>query len=213
MLCNYCGKEIDETAISRSSSVKYKKQGFGYCSSTCARRIAAKKGWTEERRQKSAEVMRKLNREYHDQIVERMKNNNPMSNPAIREQVSRRLKEIGHHPKIRCGNGCGLTVPQQNLMLALAETLEVYAEYPVPTRMGKGSGYPTCYKVDIAVPSEMIAIEVDGNTHDSLDRQAQDKKKTEFLSGLGWKVLRFRNKQVMEHLPDCVKMVMSTISK
>lgn len=213
MLCHYCHKEFSEKDIPMSKVYQYRRTGRWYCSGDCAQNYRLQFVRSEEFRKKASESMRKVNREYHDQIVERMKNNNPMSNPAIREHVARRLKEIGHHPKIRCGNGCGLTVPQQNLMLALAETLEVYAEYPIPTRMGKGSGYPTCYKVDIAVPSEMIAIEVDGNSHDALDRQAQDKKKTEFLSGLGWKVLRFRNKQVMEHLPDCVKMVMSTISK
>ena len=213
MLCDYCGKEIDMNTRSKSSVQKYKKEGHGYCSWDCARRGGAKKGWTEERRKKSAEAMRKVNREYHDQIVDRMKNNNPMKDPATRKLVSERLKEIGHHPKIRCGNGCGLTVPQQALMLELAKTEMVYSEYPVPTKMGKGTSYPTCYKIDIALPEHMIGIEVDGNSHLLLERQAQDKKKDEFLSGLGWKMFRFKNKQVMEHLEDCAKMVLSTISK
>ena len=107
-----------------------------------------------------------------------MKTNNPMSRPEIREKVSKTLKERGHRPPIRGGNGTGLTEPQKMLMDALTE-LETIAEYVVPTKK----------------------------------RQEQDKKKTDFLTGLGWKVLRFKNKQVMEHLTDCVQMVMSTISE
>ena len=41
----------------------------------------------------------------------------------------------------------------------------------------------------------------------------QDKKKEFCLNTLGWRVLRFGNKQVTEHLEDCVQMVLSTISK
>jgi very-short-patch-repair endonuclease len=107
----------------------------------------------------------------------------------------------------------GLTVPQQNLMLALADLCDVYAEYPIPTKMARDTGYPTCYKVDIAIPEKMVAIEIDGNSHCAIERQQQDLKKEQFLNGLGWTVLRFKNKQVMEHLEDCVQTVMSTISK
>ena len=140
-----------------------------------------------------------------------MKTNNPMSRPEIREKVSKTLKERGHRPPVRGGNGTGLTEPQKMLMDALTE-LETTAEYVVPTKK-RQEGYPTCYKIDVAIPNKMIAIEIDGYSHCSLKRKEQDKKKTDFLSGLGWKVLRFKNKQVMEHLTDCVQTVMSTISE
>jgi hypothetical protein len=169
---------------------------------------------TDDLRQKYSETMKATNQKYHDQFVKRMKTNNPMKNLETRQKVSKRLKEIGHHPKIRCGNGQGLTVPQQKMLIALAENqIEVYAEYPIPTKQKRGSGYPTCYKVDIGLPEYMIAVEIDGESHMAIERQQQDVKKDSFLNGLGWKVLRFRNKQVMEHMEDCVKMVMSTISK
>jgi hypothetical protein len=157
--------------------------------------------------------MKNTNKRYHEQFVERMKTDNPMKDASVRKAVSNRLKEIGHKPRIRCGNGAGLTVPQQKLMLALANVTSIYAEYPIPTKMARDSGYPTCYKVDIAIPENMIVIEIDGNSHCAVERQKQDKKKEQFLNGLGWTMLRFKNKQVMEHLEDCVLMVMSTISK
>lgn len=174
----------------------------------------SQEGCLDGRTQKKAsEHMKKINAEYHSQIMERMTKNNPMKNPDTRAKVSKRLKEIGHHPKIRCGNGQGLTVPQQNFAIKLADFVNVYTEYPIPTKMSRDSGYPTCYKADIAIPEKMIAIEIDGKSHCTIARQEQDKKKDAFLNGLGWKVLRFKNKQVMEHLGECVAMVMSIISK
>jgi hypothetical protein len=214
MYCEWCGKEVETDNMPNTSRRRALDRGWCYCSKECSVKGGHKKDvWTEERRQKASEHMKKVNAEFHSQIIERMTTNNPMKNPETREKVSKRLKEIGHHPRIRCGNGMGLTVPQQTMLLALAEKVEVYAEYPIPTKMNRASGYPTCYKVDIAIPAEMIAIEVDGASHCAVSRQEQDRKKEAFLSGLGWTVLRFRNKQVTEHLEECVEMVMSTISK
>ena len=214
MLCSYCGQEIVWKNLSKTNYFRSKKRGWGYCSKECAVKGGHKKDvWTEERRKKAAETMKRTNEKYHDYISERMKTNNPMSRPEVRAKISKRLKEIGHCPKIRCGNGQGLTVPQQNLLIALSKHFEVYAEYPIPTKMKKGSGYPTCYKVDIGIPENMLAVEVDGNSHCAIERQQQDKKKDSFLNGLGWTVLRFKNKQVTEHLEDCVQTVLFTISK
>ena len=143
-----------------------------------------------------------------------MKINNPMNRPEIREKVSKTVKERGHRPPIRGGNGTGATKPQETLFVALAERhMEVKVEYAIPTGMKRKSGYPTCYKVDIAIPSARLAIEVDGNSHYAIERQKQDKKKDIFLNGLGWQVLRLRNEHVMEHLSECVELILSTISK
>lgn len=115
------------------------------------------------------------------------------------------LLAMGHGPVVRGGNGRPLSLPQQ----MLAESLGWRTEYIVRTGMPRGQGYPTHYKLDIADPESMIAIEVDGGSHCSLKRQAQDKKKENFLAGLGWKVLRFKNQEVMENLA----MITSTILK
>ena len=84
-------------------------------------------------------------------------------------------------------------------------------ELAIPTRKPRGSGYPTCYKVDIGNETLRVAIEVDGQSHYS--RRSLDAKKDKLLRGLGWTVLRFSNKQVTERLAECVLMVTSTISK
>jgi very-short-patch-repair endonuclease len=74
-------------------------------------------------------------------------------------------------------------------------------------------GKPHCYKIDVANRTLKIAIEVDGGSHGTLERKAQDARKEEFLVGCGWVVLRFSNKAVTERLAECVQTVLSTISK
>lgn len=205
MFCRVCGKRLDRenyTASQWSSKRRQWKHGGTYCSRECS---------SEYCRKISSETMSKTNKKY---ASERMKKNNPMKREDVREKVSKRLKEIGHCPKIRCGNGAGLTVPQQTLLLALTE-IGPYAEYAIPTKYAEKyeTPYPDSYKVDIAIPSQMVAIEVDGNSHCALKRKEQDGKKEYCLNTLGWRVLRFKNEQVMEHLEDCVQTVMSIISK
>ena len=64
--------------------------------------------------------------------------------------------------------------------------------------MGRNSGYPTNYKVDIAHPLERIAIEVDGACHHPLARQQEDRRKNRFLAENGWLVLRVSNQRALD---------------
>lgn len=139
----------------------------------------------------------------------RMRTNNPMFNPEVKERAMTTLRNSGKwKPSVRGGNGKALPVPQQLLAVALGWP----TEHAVPTGMRfLKIGHPTCYKIDIANPILKVAIEVDGRSHHS--RKAQDARKTSFLESLGWTVLRFSNQEVTEHLEDCVQMVLSTISK
>ena len=114
---------------------------------------------------------------------------------------------MGHKPKIQGGNGRGPTIHQLALATALGWEMEVI----VPTKIKKGNGYPSCYKIDIGNPILRIGIEVDGSSHMALVRQEQDKRKDLFLISLGWKVLRFKNKEVEEDLQGCVQKVLSMI--
>ena len=140
---------------------------------------------------------------------ERMRRNNPMNNPETREKMSQTLKRIGHKPPIHGGNGTGATQAQELLAKALGEGWLM--EYPVKTHAGRINDmhYPTCYKVDIANAQKKIAIEVDGASHLSLLAQARDKKKENFLKSQGWKVLRFKNAEVLETLSNVLKTITS----
>lgn len=127
--------------------------------------------------------------------LERIRNLNPMSIPGVREKVSAILKNMGHRPSQRGGNGKGMTEMQSALLARLSD--DWIPEYAVS--LGKKTqGYPTCYKLDLAIPSLRIGIEVDGVSHFS--RKDQDQKKDEKLISLGWTIIRFWNKEIKEWL-------------
>ena len=122
---------------------------------------------------------------------------NPMSNHQSRIKMKAKLKEIRHKPIRRGGNGQLLPLAQLALLHALGDGWE--AELAIPTKMRHlGTGFPTCYKVDLANQSMNIAIELDGRSHCSLERKAQDLKKTDFLISQGWSVYRVPNQRALE---------------
>lgn len=55
------------------------------------------------------------------------------------------------------------------------------------------------YILDFYCPSEKIAIELDGDTHNTLAQREADKTRDQFLNSIGIKVLRFENKMVFEN--------------
>ena len=206
--CTVCGKSVDISGMKqpKRNGLQHGK-GRVFCSEEC--RIKAGNFWTEERKDVSRQRIIKINKE---QASERMKKSNPSKNKNVQEKISSSLRSMGHKPPVRGGNGCGPTIPQRMMADALKELIPLM-EYAVPTKVPRGNGYPTCYKLDIAIPEIKLGIEVDGNSHCPIERQKQDQKKDSLLATLGWTVLRFKNKQVMEHTEDCVRTVMSTISK
>lgn len=109
--------------------------------------------------------------------------------------MARTLREIGHQPASLGGNGRGPTEPQRQLSLALGP--EWVLELVVPTKIPRGEGYPTHYKIDLAHPAHMIAIEVDGPSHASFAVRERDEKKDAFLQERGWSVLRVSNAEAL----------------
>jgi len=135
--------------------------------------------------------------------------------PGVKEKSQQALIDMHHKPPIQGGNGRKPPVPVVRLLSALNKKYpEKFAlEYAVPTKMGRTSGYPTCYKMDIGSPYLMLSIEVDGTSHQSFKVKERDRKKTALLNSFGWTVLRFSNKEVLNGLPQCIEIIESTISK
>jgi hypothetical protein len=190
--CTWCGKDILEPTRHQKYSFKSKRRV--YCSKACGMAYIGSV---------SVEIMARTNRKY---ASSRMKMNNPMSRPASLAKMKATLKKINHKPLIRGGNGTGLTPAEQILSVATGLMPHV-----VTTYMKRDSGYPTNYKLDLADVARMLAIEIDGSSHGLLSRQEQDQKKENFLKSLGWVVLRFSNKQVLEDTQDCVNRVKAGI--
>jgi very-short-patch-repair endonuclease len=120
---------------------------------------------------------------------------NPMHSEESRLKMQKTLKAIKHGPKVRGGNGTGLTKPQSMAVQALGS--QWFTEVVICTMKSSKQGYPHHYKVDVANKELMIAIELDGPSHGSLKRQSQDRKKDSLLRNLGWKVLRLKNEEAM----------------
>jgi very-short-patch-repair endonuclease len=62
--------------------------------------------------------------------------------------------------------------------------------------------------VDFYSASLKLVIEIDGESHFSLESMAYDKERTDFLQAQGLTVLRFTNHDVMQHL-EGVHLVLS----
>jgi very-short-patch-repair endonuclease len=74
--------------------------------------------------------------------------------------------------------------------------------YPVPQ-------YPVGrYRIDLAFPYQMIAIECDGKAYHSTPKQkAHDRKKDKFLQSKGWTVLRFTGSRIHRDLSGVVRKI------
>ncbi len=164
---------------------------------TCSKKCLAKR---------SSETMAHTNRKHASQ---RMRDRNPMHRGDAKEKMKRTLKKMGHKPPVRGGTGTGMTVPQEKLLHLLGKGWK--PEYVVPTKVERGNGWPTHYKLDLAFPSKKVCIEVDGASHGCLARREQDAKKTRFLSGLGWIVLRVSNREVLEEPGSTISRLKAAI--
>ncbi len=157
--CQWCGK----TFIKNSPTQRF-------CGTSCSAKWRnsipeiKQKSFSPERSRKISQKLKEAHRKNPNiakQQSLRMKENNPMNNPETRQKMSNTLKKMGVYQRVLIGvNGKPLPKAQRILWAILGPNWKT--EYAVKTKMPKNSGYPPCYKVDIALPSEKIWIEVDG---------------------------------------------------
>jgi very-short-patch-repair endonuclease len=180
--CEICGEEF----FASLRMAKFRPQAT--CSLSCSR----KRTWKVSRENMEAGVKRAG-------IKKRGRTPWNKGIPTPPEVIARRKpntpEQIKAFKAVRGGNGTGMTKCEKLLRPHLPERYS--HNVVIKTEMPRNSGYPTCYKVDFGSAAEKIAVEVDGSSHNSLKRQAQDRKKEEFLSRLGWYVYRISNQQVL----------------
>lgn len=180
-----------------------------FCSKSCRTKHTARTS-LKFRASVQAANMARID-ELKEQMVEMRKK---AAQPEVVARMRETMKARGHKPRVRGGNGQGLTAPQAALWVELWQLtgVEWIPEYPIKTGLGR-RGCARAYKVDLAHPTLRLAIECDGPSHKSLSRQAQDRKKEAILSSLGWQVLRFSNREIMENTAACAQTVSSTTLK
>ena len=63
------------------------------------------------------------------------------------------------------------------------------------------------YIVDFACLANNLVIEVDGEYHFTDEQMKLDKTRTVFLEKIGFHVMRFTNKQIIENVDDVIKQI------
>ena len=63
------------------------------------------------------------------------------------------------------------------------------------------------YIVDFHCPKANLIIELDGGQHYTEEGMAKDKKRDDFLQGIGFKVLRFSDSEALESLDSLLRKV------
>jgi very-short-patch-repair endonuclease len=200
--CEQCGQEFTFRSTGKRNNDKRK-----FCSNPCAAtwRMAQpeRKELAKEYLPRAWAASQAATRGKPNPVASaRMKANNPNTNPMWKQKMSKLMS--GRTFLARGGNG---TVTRQQR--AVASALELPMEYPIPTGPVKArfQSLPNCYKVDVADPSRMLAIEIDGSTHNTKKWKFLDRRKMAVLKALGWSVLRFSNQRVDSDLEGVLKEI------
>lgn len=66
------------------------------------------------------------------------------------------------------------------------------------------------YRIDIAFPTVRLAIECDGRDyHTSPADRERDQNRDDYLAKLGWRVKRFRGRDIYHAVDECARVVLS----
>ena len=80
------------------------------------------------------------------------------------------------------------------------------ATYNFPIRCKYG------YILDFAIVDLKIDIECDGEVWHKIGNK-RDNARNWVLRNMGWKIIRFRGKQILENIDDCIKEIKVSISE
>lgn len=181
--CEWCGTVIP---LGRDPRVEF-------CSRSCALKS----------RMSDPEYVRKLQTEHKRlrcrEIIDRL------DVQAKRMSLIERQRALGF-PELTYHNGSGPTVAQKMLFDALPDGAVM--EFPIP--MGN-VGTPS--RVDIAIPSVQLAIEVDGHSHGIQSRKDIDARKEQVLRERGWSLLRFSNSEIVRNLSWVLGKIQGELQK
>jgi very-short-patch-repair endonuclease len=188
-VCPECGEQF--------TAIGYKQAENTYCSRSCASRA---KITPEHRCAFSERARQRMN----DPAVrasysQRMKQDNPMSNPDVKAKMVNSLKGRTFSGE-RGGNGY-ITPQQEKLAKALGDTWLM--EYPIPTSNPRWRAAV----VDIANPERKVAIECDGASHRTKRQRERDRRKRLMLARMGWTLLRFWNSEIDQDLPGVLAAI------
>lgn len=119
-------------------------------------------------------------------------------------------------------NGCGALrdwldryfevagVSESGIELVVLDAI-IDAALPAPARQLRVSAGGHPYRLDMAYPHVMLAIEVDGAQHQDLDIAADDAVRTARLEAAGWRVIRIRSAHLASDLAQALVIIRSVV--
>ena len=121
-----------------------------------------------------------------------------MQNPTERKRRSESLKNLLRRGLVkRVAPKCGIGQQMSPCEIIVAAMFpEAAFNFHIKTGLSSKLGHPGNYYLDFACPKIKLDVEIDGYNHNSDRQKKKDAARTEFLNGLGWKVLRFSNTRV-----------------
>ena len=175
-----------------------------YCSQACYHKAQVGRNLSAESRAKIAmgrETFFKTEEGQRQRKVmsRRMQENNPSKDGNVVQKILQTRRERGSLDSLRYHRGGnGKLSPMQMLLLNKLRDL-VVPELAISLGRPRQPGYPTSYKVDLAIPQVRLAIEIDGLGHNTQTARSKDAKKQAKLESLGWRVLRYSNQAILEN--------------
>lgn len=67
------------------------------------------------------------------------------------------------------------------------------------------------YIVDFYCPAAKLIIEVDGSQHFQAEQLEYDRMRDDFLTGLGFKILRFSNLEVLRNIEGVIEVIEKSV--
>lgn len=119
-------------------------------------------------------------------------------------------------------NGCGALrdwldryfdvagVSESGIELVVLDAI-LDASLPAPVRQLRVSAGGHRYRLDLAYPHVLLAIEVDGAQHEDLDISADDIVRTARLEAAGWQVIRIRASHLAGDLAKALAVIRSVV--
>ena len=107
------------------------------------------------------------------------------ADPTIRAKISAKVRTAHADGRIKPWNArrrTNVSYPEQFTMGILNQA-EITYEHE--KKVGK-------YFIDFAIIDKMVALEIDGSQHEWPERKQKDREKDEYLTNLGWSVIRIR---------------------
>jgi hypothetical protein len=157
--------------------------------------------FSEEVRRKRSEQMRELNERSDVKtklVAFRASDRAPFRQQEVHRKSVEKQRELGF-PNLNYDGGP--TAPQRILFDQLPGAT---MEFALPQS--------NCLRIDIAIPSLKLAIEVDGLSHVKQKEKERDARKDRLLKERGWTLLRFWNAEILGDISSVLTRIEATMT-